>query len=190
MSAPYKPWEPRPPAVHEADSGMICRECVLMIANGETEHDMHADELAAIVEGTAGWTLQETENDGDHSVYPCATCDERLHGDRYGAVRLVPALPPYAFPGGYPIAYLKDGHTALCAKCASLEGMTVHDGRSTEGSSGIDCEECEETIVERTDTHECEHCDSWVNPDECLTVGKNGYCHECTSCGESIEVAS
>lgn len=171
--------------VLEIDSGMVCGECRLMIGNGETEHDMTADELTAIVEGTAGWTMQESPNDGEHSIYPCATCDDRLHGDRYGAVKLVPQLPSHSMVGGYEIAYLKDGHTALCADCASKAGMVESDGHDASGSSGLDCEECEAVIVARQDTDQCEHCEAWVNPDECLTVGPNGYHHECTSCGES-----
>lgn len=66
---------------------LICQDCAMMIANGEVSPETSIEQEAVIAEATAGWSLAESEPTEDHSTRPCGTCGDRLHGERYSAVK-------------------------------------------------------------------------------------------------------
>jgi hypothetical protein len=72
------------------DSGYVCMDCVMMIANGEVDPETSPAREAEVAEATAGWVLGGSdENEEAHfSWSPCDCCGCRLGGDRMFASQL------------------------------------------------------------------------------------------------------
>lgn len=78
-----------------ADDLLVCTDCTLLIANGETGNGIETDELVAAAQvaiwgdDAIGLTLNCPEDcDGRFSSRSCDGCGDPLAGDRHPAVVL------------------------------------------------------------------------------------------------------
>lgn len=68
------------------EEGVVCCDCALMIANGETSPDVSVEREKLIAEATAGWVLSEGRS--EFSWSPCDCCGTHLGGSRHNAAKL------------------------------------------------------------------------------------------------------
>ena len=71
--------------------GYACRDCVLMMANGETGDPDDSDaRIQEVAEATAGWCSagDEANPDNEFSGRPCRCCGSHFAGWRGWAVKL------------------------------------------------------------------------------------------------------
>lgn len=93
----------------------VCTDCLLYIANGETDPSMTAEREQAVREGCdrPHLSVGDSEDSNEFSWAPCQLCKSPLGGSRHAVVQLGNAPVDARYPNGESASLTDEQQTSL-----------------------------------------------------------------------------